>query len=154
MVNMACTCNILHIALCAAGVCLRLPSLQVLFNPQELELLVCGLPHYDFQALQKAVKYEGYASDSPTVQRFWAVLHSMTLEQKKNFLFFVTGCNRAPMGGLGNLKMLIQRSADTGRLPTAHTCFNVLILPQYDDEATMKRSLLTAINNAEGFGLQ
>jgi HECT-domain (ubiquitin-transferase) len=34
-------------------------SALVLFNPHELELLVCGLPHLDFAALQKAATYEG-----------------------------------------------------------------------------------------------
>lgn len=30
-----------------------------LFTPAELELLVCGLPHLDFEALQAVAKYEG-----------------------------------------------------------------------------------------------
>jgi hypothetical protein len=30
-----------------------------LFNPPELELLVCGLPHLDFEQLEAAAKYEG-----------------------------------------------------------------------------------------------
>lgn len=59
------------------------------------------------------------------------------------------------MGGLGKLTMLIQRSGpDAERLPTAHTCFNVLLMPEYETEAKMRRMLLTAIDNAEGFGLQ
>ena len=40
------------------------------------------------------------------------------------------------------------------RLPTAHTCFNHLLLPEYSGEATLRERLVTAINNAEGFGLQ
>jgi hypothetical protein len=31
-----------------------------LFTPAELELLVCGLPHLDFEALERVAKYEGY----------------------------------------------------------------------------------------------
>jgi ubiquitin-protein ligase E3 A len=130
-------------------------SSLVLFNHHELELLVCGLPHLDFNALQQAAVYEGgYSAEHAAVQRFWRVLHSLTLEQKKKFLSFVTGCDRAPMGGLGKLKMLIQRSGETSRLPTSHTCFNVLILPEYETEESMRRNLMTAVNNAEGFGLQ
>ena len=34
------------------------PALSM-FTPAELELLVCGLPHLDFEGLQKAAKYEG-----------------------------------------------------------------------------------------------
>ena len=57
--------------------------------------------------------------------------------------------------GLGKLRMLIQRSGqDTDSLPTAHTCFNVLLLPQYTSEEKLRQKLLLAIGNAEGFGLQ
>jgi hypothetical protein len=30
-----------------------------LFNPTELELLICGLPHLDFEQLEAAAQYEG-----------------------------------------------------------------------------------------------
>jgi ubiquitin-protein ligase E3 A len=130
-------------------------SSLVLFNHHELELLVCGLPHLDFAALQQAAVYEGgYSVSHPAIVRFWCILHELTLEQKKRFLSFVTGCDRAPMGGLGKLRMLIQRAVDEGRLPTSHTCFNVLLLPEYASDARMRQMILTAINNAEGFGLQ
>lgn len=57
--------------------------------------------------------------------------------------------------GLGKLRMLIQRSGrDSDSLPTAHTCFNVLLLPEYTSEDKLRRKLLLAIDNAEGFGLQ
>ena len=59
------------------------------------------------------------------------------------------------MGGLKDLVLLIQRDGgDTKRLPTSHTCFNVLLLPDYSTEVEMKTRLLTAIENAQGFGLQ
>lgn len=83
------------------------------------------------------------------------MIHGLSLEERKRFLFFVTGCDRAPMGGLGQLSMRIQRaSGDSDRLPTSHTCFNVLLLPEYASEEKLRKVLLTAIDNAEGFGLQ
>ncbi len=64
------------------------------------------------------------------------------------------GC-RAPVGGLGHLKLIIQRSGgDTDRLPSAHTCFNVLLLPEYSSQDKLCQRLLLAIENAQGFGLQ
>jgi ubiquitin-protein ligase E3 A len=131
-------------------------SSLVLFNHHELELLVCGLPHLDFHALQNATVYEGgYGPDHPTVRAFWNTVHSLTVEEKKRLLSFVTGCDRAPMGGLGKMRMMIQRAGeDSERLPTAHTCFNVLLLPEYSDPDKLKRKIMTAISNAEGFGLQ
>eukprot|EP00892_Ulva_mutabilis_P004770 jgi/Ulvmu1/2665/UM014_0121.1 len=130
-------------------------SSLVLFNANELELLVCGLPHLDFAELERATVYEGYTAQDPTIKNCWKIVHSFSLEEKKRFLSFVTGCNRAPMGGLGKLRMVIQRSGrDTDSLPTAHTCFNVLLLPEYTSEEKLRQKLILAIGNAEGFGLQ
>lgn len=71
------------------------------------------------------------------------------------FLSFTTGCDRAPVGGLGQLTLTVQRSGpDTDRLPTSHTCFNVLLLPDYSSKEKLRERLLTAVENAQGFGLQ
>ncbi len=43
---------------------------------------------------------------------------------------------------------------DSERLPSAHTCFNVLLLPDYASQAKLRAKLLTAIDNAQGFGLK
>ena len=62
---------------------------------------------------------------------------------------------RAPVEGLSALKLIIQRgSPDTDRLPTSHTCFNVLLLPEYLSKDKLRNRLMTAIENAQGFGLQ
>ena len=63
--------------------------------------------------------------------------------------------HRALMGGLDTLELVIQRSGpETEALPTSHNCFNYLLLPEYSDDAKLRGKLLTAINSAEGFGLQ
>jgi len=43
---------------------------------------------------------------------------------------------------------------DSDKLPTAHTCFNALLLPDYSSKDKLRAKLLTAIRNAQGFGLQ
>ena len=59
------------------------------------------------------------------------------------------------MGGLLELSLLIQRAGpDSDRLPTAHTCFNALLFPEYTSDAKLERLLVAAIENAQGFGLQ
>ena len=40
------------------------------------------------------------------------------------------------------------------RLPMSHTCFNQLVLPPYKSRKLLKQKILTAIQNAEGFGLE
>jgi hypothetical protein len=39
-------------------------------------------------------------------------------------------------------------------LPTSHTCFNQLLLPEYKTKQKLKERLALAISNAEGFGLK
>lgn len=127
-----------------------------LFRYDELELLICGLPHLDFWGLKSAAQYEaGFSADHPTIVAFWDVVMALTFEQKKSFLRFCTGCDRAPVEGLAALKLTIQRGGpDTDRLPTSHTCFNVLLLPEYVSQEKLRNRLLTAIENAQGFGLK
>jgi len=69
-------------------------------------------------------------------------------------LFFCTGCDRAPIKGLGSLKLKISRTgADEESLPSVHTCFNHLVLPEYKSKEKFEIKLRMAIQNSEGFGL-
>jgi len=126
-----------------------------LFEPEELQLLVCGDPVLDFYELEKATNYDnGYDKDSDTVKHFWAVVHSLSETEKKKLLFFATGSDRSPIGGLGRLDFVIARhGGDTDRLPTAHTCFNHLLLPDYRNKDKLELLLKKAITNSIGFGM-
>lgn len=63
----------------------------------------------------------------------------MTDEQRKQFLQFTTGSDRAPVNGLKNLPINIGRHGpDTDRLPTAHTCFNHLLIPEYSSKDKLR----------------
>ncbi len=129
-------------------------KLSKILSPQELELIICGTQKLDYNELQKSVRYEGYTSDSITIKYFWEILMEFNEEEKKKFLFFVTGCDRAPIDGLGSLPFAISRNANINELPSSHTCFNHLILPDYQNKEFMKIKIQTAINYSEGFGLK
>jgi ubiquitin-protein ligase E3 A len=65
-----------------------------------------------------------------------------------------TGSNRVPVGGLSKLKLVIARNGpDCERLPTSHTCFNILLLPEYSSHEKLEERLLKAINYSKGFGM-
>lgn len=88
------------------------------------------------------------------IQNFWSVVHEMSEEEKRKMLAFSTGSARAPIKGLGALRLTITRMGpDSAQLPTAHTCFNHLLLPEYSSREKLKRLLLRAISESEGFGL-
>jgi len=54
----------------------------------------------------------------------------------------------------GVQRVQIHRVAgDTDRLPSAHTCFNQLDLPEYSSYEKLRERLLTAVREGnEGFG--
>uniref|UniRef100_UPI0037E7B7A4 ubiquitin-protein ligase E3A n=1 Tax=Semicossyphus pulcher TaxID=241346 RepID=UPI0037E7B7A4 len=129
--------------------------LKYLFRPEEVELLICGSRKLDFEALEKTTEYDGgYSKDSQIIKDFWETIHSFGEEQKRLFLQFTTGTDRAPVGGLAKLKMIIAKNgSDTDRLPTSHTCFNALLLPEYSSKEKLRERLLKAITYAKGFGM-
>jgi ubiquitin-protein ligase E3 A len=87
-------------------------------------------------------------------RNFWEVFYEFSDEEKKQLLAFVTGSDRVPVGGLSKLKLIIVKNGpDSDRLPTAHTCFNALLLCTYSSKDKLKERLLTAIKNGKGFGM-
>ncbi|OQV22441.1 putative E3 ubiquitin-protein ligase HERC4 [Hypsibius exemplaris] len=128
-----------------------------LFHPSELMAMVCGNENYDWRELQECALYKGdFTADHPTIKSFWGVFHTLSLDDKKKFLMFLTGCDRIPILGMKAVRIVIQPMGDensTTHLPVAHTCFNILDLPRYKDETTLRSKLLTAMEHAQGFGL-
>lgn len=50
-----------------------------LFRPEELELLICGNPELDFEALEQKSKYEdGYERDDDVIKNLWEVSYPQT----------------------------------------------------------------------------
>lgn len=85
---------------------------------------------------------------------FWEVVHEMTAEQKRALLQFATGSDRIPVGGMSKLRFIIAKNGpDSEKLPTAHTCFNVLLLPEYSTKEKLRERLMKAISYCKGFGL-
>ena len=116
--------------------------------------MICGIETLDFGELQKSAKYEGYSPTSPVVTWFWEILETLGQENRKAFLFFVTGSDRAPIGGLGMLAFTVQRhGGDTENVLSAHTCSNVLLLPEYGSKGKLEKKLGVALSHHQGFGL-
>jgi alpha-tubulin suppressor-like RCC1 family protein len=128
-----------------------------LLRPEDLELLVVGSPELDFRALEKNADYEGgYDKESDVVRHFWRFVQNALPETQMKLLMFTTGSSKAPIGGLGELSFKIQKAGpDSMLLPSSHTCFNTLLLPDYGDNyEKLEDRLGRAIIECEGFGLQ
>ncbi|KAJ3220007.1 putative E3 ubiquitin-protein ligase HTD2 [Dinochytrium kinnereticum] len=128
----------------------------LLFRPEEFQELVVGCEKFDFLELEKASQYDGgFSAESTFIKDFWEVVHGFSNEDKRRLLFFVTGSDRVPAGGLSKLQFIISRNGpDTDRLPTSHTCYNVLLLNEYSDRGKLEERLKKAMENSNcGFFL-
>ena len=68
----------------------------------------------------------------------------MSADDRKNLLAFMTGSARAPPKGLSapEARIVIGRQGPDGdALPTAHTCFNFLLFPEYESKEKLKEKL-------------
>jgi len=137
-------------------------KLLSIFNEQELELLICGLPDIDINDLKANTEYKGLSSSCELVRWFWNVVDDMSQEEKALLVQFVTGTSKVPIQGFkelqgmnGKQRFQIHKASGVDRLPTAHTCFNQLDLPSYSSLKSMRKNLLLAIREgSEGFAFR
>jgi ubiquitin-protein ligase E3 A len=116
--------------------------------------LIKGVETIDISELEESARYIGCQKNDQHIKWFWDILKEYSVEESKKFLFFVTGSDRSPLRGLKQLNFEIHSTAlDDLRIPSAHTCFNSLILPRYSKKEIMQKKLLSAIDHREGFGL-
>lgn len=139
------------------------PLWLAMFNQKELQKVVGGdSQELDILDLRRNTQYGGIyvigddGLEHPTVTLFWKVLKEMSDEDRRKVIKFVTSTPRAPLLGFGHLnpKFSIRDSSeDQTRLPSTSTCVNLLKLPRYADERTMREKLLYAANAGAGFDL-
>ncbi|KAF8562447.1 hypothetical protein P879_06573 [Paragonimus westermani] len=126
------------------------------FRPMELQALVVGSDVFNWSELRQNTSYQGvYWDHHPVIEWFWEVLlNEFSVEDKKKFLRFLTGCDRIPIVGFSSLKITIQpMNSGDEYLPVAHTCANLLDLPLYSSKEILAQKLSVAIQQTEGFGL-
>jgi hypothetical protein len=112
---------------------------------------------------------EGEAQESTAVVWFWEVMAELNDRQQAKVLHFITGSDKVPMDGFEPRLQLSKMGIDLPPvdaadgateawesslpLPTAHTCFNQLVLPEYPSRGVLKRKLVFAVQESEGFQL-
>ncbi|KAJ3202357.1 hypothetical protein HDU67_000611 [Dinochytrium kinnereticum] len=104
-------------------------NLVKIFNEQELELLISGLPDIDIDDWKNNTEYQNYTSTSPQIQWFWRAVRSFSQEERAKLIQFATGTSKVPLEGFkalegsgGIQKFQIHKDfSSTSRLPSAHT---------------------------------
>lgn len=132
-----------------------------LFRSEEIELLVRGSDEpLDIASLKAVADYSNWGSKDPseteeTIQWFWHTFEDATPRDQRKLLLFITGSDRIPAMGAASLSIRVSCNGDDcGRYPTAHTCFNVLVLWRYKTRERLETMLWTAVRESEGFGLK
>lgn len=135
-----------------------LNSLQM-FSPDELDQIFCGsvqgnYQNWDVKALSEACKPDhGYTADSKAIKTLYEVMSEYDRDEQREFLQFVTGCPRLPVGGFKSLTppmKIVKKTFDSPEvdpddyLPSVMTCVNYLKLPDYSSKKIMKEKLRTA----------
>lgn len=129
-----------------------------LFRPAELELLICGSQVLDFEAYKGNTDYtDGFEASSDQCKWFWEIaIQVFDDDQRRELLTFISGSDRAPPKGLAapEARLTISRQGpDSESLPTAHTCFNHLLLPEYSSKEKLEAKLRLALKFNQGFGI-
>lgn len=142
------------------------PALTV-FDANELELTLCGLPKIDMDDWQNNTNYLGLyemqGRSSMPVKWFWEVVkNDFDQELRARLLQFVTGSSGVPSRGFsvlqgvdGSIKKFTIQGVDNAAYiyPIAHTCFNRIDLPNYKTKAELHGRLKDAITLCGvGFG--
>lgn len=103
-----------------------------IFNEQELELLISGVPDIDVNDWKNNTEYHQYTAASQQIQWFWRAVRSFDKEERAKLMQFVTGTSKPPLNGFKELEGMngatrfnIHRDyGNKDRLPSSHTCFN------------------------------
>lgn len=128
-------------------------DLVKLFRPKELQAFLVGEDFQDWEKLKENTVYEReYHKDHTTIKMFWEVFDELNADQKRAFLWFVTGFERVPIFGPEKIKMRVKVKHVEDRThdqyyPESHTCFSGLELPLYSTKEIMQSRLTEALSN-------
>ncbi|CAO2823592.1 unnamed protein product [Amaranthus hypochondriacus] len=122
------------------------PIFFSILEPEDLDWMLRGSDcEICLEDWKSHTKYDGYKISDPQIVWFWEVVGEFNTEQKKTFLFFWTSIKFLPIEGFRGLEsyLYIFKSLDSQVcLPTSHTCFYQLCIPEYPSKEVMRERLL------------
>ncbi|KAF9957248.1 Ubiquitin fusion degradation protein 4 [Mortierella alpina] len=138
----------------------RVFSIQDLagFRSEELvNLFGSGEEDWSYETLMDSIKADhGFRSDSPAFINLLQVMSEFNVEERRQFLQFITGSPKLPIGGFKNLhppftvvcKHFPQRADDY--LPSVMTCANYLKMPEYSCKEVTLAKFRMAYEEGQG----
>ena len=130
------------------------------FTPAELVMLFGRVEEdWTIETLMDSVKADhGFNMDSKSVKNLLQTMSELSKEQRRDFLQFVTGSPKLPIGGFKSLTPMFTvvckpsepPYASDDYLPSVMTCVNYLKLPDYSNQDVLKERLGIAIKEGQG----
>jgi len=118
-----------------------------LLNPDELVLVTCASAKIDVEDMKNNAQITNYKGK--VVSWLWQAVETFCETERRMFLLFMTGSICPPQGGFARMDPQLTIRCLNGHhhmLPRAHTCFNLLELPEYVSYDELFSKLLVAIN--------
>ncbi|KAE8356457.1 hypothetical protein BDV28DRAFT_102951 [Aspergillus coremiiformis] len=130
------------------------------FTPTELVMLF-GRAEEDWsiETLMDSIKADhGFNMDSRSVRNLLQTMSELNTQQRRDFLQFVTGSPKLPIGGFKSLTPIftvVCRPSEPpytpdDYLPSVMTCVNYLKLPDYSSLEVLRTRLSVAIQEGQG----
>lgn len=123
------------------------------FRLDELDRLVSGVYHRNWDEFKKATRYNGYTNQSKTIVWFWKYFDKLDEDGKLNVMKFIRASTSIPPGGMKDIHIKINKTSNLG-LPMAHTCFEELDLPEYKSFKDLKDKCDLALSYTDYFGMK
>ncbi|RUS90106.1 hypothetical protein EGW08_002148 [Elysia chlorotica] len=135
------------------------------FDERELELMIGGLGKIDLDDWKKHTRLKHCTAETHIVRWFWRAVDNFDDEMRARLLQFVTGSSRVPLQGFKALQgstgaagprlfTIHQVDINTDNLPKAHTCFNRLDIPPYENYDKFLSKLTCAVEETCGFAVE
>ena len=130
------------------------------FTPAELVMLFGRVEEdWSIETLMDSVKADhGFNMDSKSVKNLLQTMSELSKEQRRDFLQFVTGSPKLPIGGFKSLTPMFTVVCKPSEppytsddyLPSVMTCVNYLKLPDYSSQEKLRERLGVAIKEGQG----
>ncbi|BGP09567.1 Ubiquitin fusion degradation protein 4 [Rhodotorula toruloides] len=125
------------------------------FTPAELVMITAAVDEdWSLETLTNATKADhGFTMDSRPVRDFLAHMAGLTVEERREFLSFMTGSPRLPIGGFAALDpplTIVRKDGGDAVLPSVMSCVNYVKLPDYSSGEVLKERILLAVREGAG----
>ncbi|KAJ9640308.1 Ubiquitin fusion degradation protein 4 [Coniosporium tulheliwenetii] len=130
------------------------------FTPDELVMLFGRVEEdWSLETLMDSVKADhGYNLDSKSVRNLLQTMSELSPTQRRDFLQFVTGSPKLPIGGFKSLTPMFTVVCKPSEppltsddyLPSVMTCVNYLKMPDYSSIEVLGKKLQVAMSEGQG----